>query len=1328
MRMARTGRHEAEPMVRLVLNDGRYTGTEERRTFVEALLSDLLADGAIATWPVPRLLRQMRWVQANAEAPFAGRVAQTLLERWRATTDPADMDLLAGAIEGVLPADGRQEERIVFLRERLARAEGEAAARVALQTFDTIVGAPHEDAREADAFSLLPRTFRTEVPEPARRLQGAERVRRLADWVREARRETALGPPEERAKRTRAEARTRAREATTASATAAAARFAEALASPDPLLRPWFEAERVGFAAEARADLARTEGEARELLDAVPAGGPEDADRLLAERAATVLAYAATRRGTPDGLADRVLSLLRARIAAGDTTLDDRYHVFRLLVALDRASDLEKDLVAWASPEDASPAWPLALAYLYAETDRLRDATAALDRAAARADLPSSAWASAARWHLVLRDDTRREAALEHRLREANEWELWNEVNEAAGRIAAGGPDTPAAVGPDTLAALRALLGKTNNPGWHLNAVRTLYRANRDTRVLETLADGVTGRSPEASYEFLAEAAGALEDVHEEATLDGLAQRIVARLATVTGDADRRTLNLLHVAVESRATQVPRPDPRHATRARAALAQAVSGRLAPEEHALLARHLGTLEGAPALEGDVPRLLESLLAATADRPLDRLAVGKVLADVLWRRGKREEATARLETILVDLRTRAGGTLPSAATEAYGALLAWWVEAGRWREAERRLRDDAGQERHSDRLESLRVRLLALHADALERRGSTSLGAGATLFGDAVAATEAYLASAPPRWVEAALGVHARLHAAAGKTGAASDAGARYEAFVRERLGAITERDPVSYPQHHVRAFTALREVAGARAAVVATLAQTDREPTWAPRAGSDVWSQASSSLAEWRREAGSLGDLEPRLLALVVAQLGEDLVSGSGNANPFVHRGWTKTFWSERADDFATVAARVAEEHAGGPATVLRAAMYLRQGLDRRPEAVEALRTALAHGVDATDVRTRLALWLVEDGRFEEAWPLVERLAKEAPDDLSLLTLGSRVLHGLSRDADAVARLDAGAKRWQEAKNWTPDAAGSFGSAALDVGDGGRAAAWTEEALRLHQEQVGRSPGDVRRVYWYRNLARARSLLGETDAAVKAAAAAVVASGPTQEQRKEALQTLRDVLARAGDLDAWVKRYEAEVAANGMDAPVIRKSLGRVHLDAGRADAAAIHLRAARDLDPLDAETHGLLVRALDARGDAAEARLALLASVRMAPKNLDAYPDLARRFEAAGDAAEAERARTTAVEAMPSEPDGWRVLAKLREDAGGWARAVRTWGQVVRLRPKEPDGWLALARAQAKAGDATAARTTLDSIRKTTWEERFGDVGAKADALRKDVP
>ncbi|HVG93544.1 MAG TPA: tetratricopeptide repeat protein, partial [Planctomycetota bacterium] len=76
----------------------------------------------------------------------------------------------------------------------------------------------------------------------------------------------------------------------------------------------------------------------------------------------------------------------------------------------------------------------------------------------------------------------------------------------------------------------------------------------------------------------------------------------------------------------------------------------------------------------------------------------------------------------------------------------------------------------------------------------------------------------------------------------------------------------------------------------------------------------------------------------------------------------------------------------------------------------------------------------------------------------------------------------------------------------------------------------------------------------------------------------------------------------------------------------------------------------------------------------------------------------------------------------------MREDAGGWARAVRTWGQVVRLRPKEPDGWLALARAQTKAGDGTAARTTLDTIRKTPWDERFGDVRAKADALRKDVP
>jgi predicted Zn-dependent protease len=367
-----------------------------------------------------------------------------------------------------------------------------------------------------------------------------------------------------------------------------------------------------------------------------------------------------------------------------------------------------------------------------------------------------------------------------------------------------------------------------------------------------------------------------------------------------------------------------------------------------------------------------------------------------------------------------------------------------------------------------------------------------------------------------------------------------------------------------------------------------------------------------------------------------------------------------------------------------------------------------------------DLRWQLAQWLGEDRRFAEAWPVVERLVKESPDTVPYRVLAAKVLHGLGRGAEALALLEDAAKRWKDAKRWNASLAATLGQAALDAGQPVAAAAWLEDALRLRREAGGGAGPDPTLSSWYGLLARARSGLGDTDAAVKAAAAAVVAWGPRMEQRQEALTALQGVIAAAQDLDGWVARRDAEVAASGLDAPTIRKAIGRVYLDRGRADRAAVHLAAARDLDPADAETHALLVRALDLAGDAPGARDALLASLRMAPKNLAAYPDLARRFEGAKDPESAERARTSLVEAMPAEADGHRALAQLREEAKRFDLAAERWRQVVRIRRDEPDGWLSLARAQIEAGDKAGAKATIEHVLSTAWEERFGDVRAKA--------
>jgi len=249
------------------------------------------------------------------------------------------------------------------------------------------------------------------------------------------------------------------------------------------------------------------------------------------------------------------------------------------------------------------------------------------------------------------------------------------------------------------------------------------------------------------------------------------------------------------------------------------------------------------------------------------------------------------------------------------------------------------------------------------------------------------------------------------------------------------------------------------------------------------------------------------------------------------------------------------------------------------------------------------------------------------------------------------------------------------------------------------------------------------LAQAYVGLGEVEKAIDAASAAVVSWGPDQANRIQALAALRSVIERIPDLDAYCAKREGQVKETGLDAPVIRKSIGLVYLARGEAVKAIPQLLSARDLQANDAEVHEALLAAYDARKMKKEACAALVHAIRATPFNLALYAELGKRLDALGDAAAAERAWTSTVEAQPNEAESHRLLAIRREEQRRFADAVEQWRQVVRVRTDEPDGWLALARSQLRAGDRDDAERTLREILKTKWDERFGDVESRATAL-----
>jgi tetratricopeptide (TPR) repeat protein len=588
-------------------------------------------------------------------------------------------------------------------------------------------------------------------------------------------------------------------------------------------------------------------------------------------------------------------------------------------------------------------------------------------------------------------------------------------------------------------------------------------------------------------------------------------------------------------------------------------------------------------------------------------------------------------------------------------------------------------------------------------------------------------ERWLFEGPPHRIDEALQAHGALHLAAREVRAARQVGERYLEFCRSTLPEVFGRLPAEEASLLGIVAGTLAQLEGPRAAIALVLDRMDLEPTWRIRVGLGVWDHLGWSLANWRHEAGSIGTIEPRLLARVLAGLEDSLVHlNQGAEAGLTHRGY-KTFWDEKRNDFAATAAKVAELHGSSPAILLFAANYLRHGLGLLREAVATLQAADERGMLREDGRWTLAVWLVEDKRFAEALPHAERLAREKPENLDYRLLVVQALFGTGRKPEALAALEGTVADWRERKVFDEGVAARTAHLALDIESPARAAEWIEEAIRMRRE-AGRSPVDGTLSSHYGILARARSLLGQTDAAVQAAAAAVVAWGRDQTNRGQALEALRLVLSTARDLDAFATRYQAEVAKTGLDAPVIRRALGSVFLDAKRYAEAALQLRVARDLAPEDAEVHRLLVKTHDEAGEPAEALAAALTAVRLDPRSVTAYQDLARRYRAAGDLAASERALTGMVEWTANEAEGHRALAQEREGASRLEEAVVQWRLVVRARSLEPDGWLSLAVALGKAGDAEGARATLDEVLARTWDERFGDVRARAAEILRSLP
>ena len=280
-------------------------------------------------------------------------------------------------------------------------------------------------------------------------------------------------------------------------------------------------------------------------------------------------------------------------------------------------------------------------------------------------------------------------------------------------------------------------------------------------------------------------------------------------------------------------------------------------------------------------------------------------------------------------------------------------------------------------------------------------------------------------------------------------------------------------------------------------------------------------------------------------------------------------------------------------------------------------------------------------------------------------------------------------------------------------------------AYYKELIPLHERtQPNRGIGNGTLASYYVGRANAYAGLKKTPEAVEAAGGAIVAWGPRHENRAKALETLKDVLLKSPDLDAFVAHFDQVK----QDSAIIRKALGQAYHEKSQYAKAIKQLELAATLQPNDAEVHQLLVESCDKTGDKEGALRRLLQAVQLSRRDLKLYEALGKRYAEAGQPKEAERAYTSIVEMQATEAESHALLAEVREKENRWPEAIAHWEQVARLRALEPTGLLKLAAAQIHEKRWDPARATLRKLQARGWPPRFDDVREEVRKLEERLP
>jgi Flp pilus assembly protein TadD len=1351
---ARSGRDLS--LAQQIMGQWRFQSTDECRR-VRGELVKLIVDG-LATIPPDRLQAFLNWVTPN-DPPIAVEtwktIATGLRVRWGAEQDAEIRHALGGVLVSVITGRLGNDELLAFLREQLASGPAKYRASYANQLFDALLtqvwGAPLED----EALSLLERLSDADEPGAQLRAQVAA-LYRLTDAMVAARHRQAMNRLEQDEQHKQLHERER-RKVEAEQLQLARQGFADRLQQEQSkrtgAIVAWLEIERLYLDTLTRRDLPAVAAECWELLvsinarralaDSRPANAADreaepDAtdsesvrllDAALQIRCESTLLYLATRPDAPADLVARLRKYLADKLAAEPDVAHWKTLKFQLLLALDKPQELRQALTAWMNGDDADSRWRLALGYVLAELGSIPEAIALFEAIEIGDELGPQAYRALAGWYLAANRRADYERAQIRVYQTLDEWRMNQFLQQQLYPWQQNGANLPSQLDQQVLLMFTALFEKSGQPQNYLGQLQQFYQASHDFRLLAVLAESVVGHSAGQVYPFLQGMRGVLTEIRDEATADQLRGQIAKVRERAKTTVDKRALDLLEAQVERRAAEVQNQPGPHVVAAVAALQRAFEREWSDGEQRLMAdllAGLGMISQKPLADEQL-RQLQALFDLQPRRTYDRLHVGHRLAELWWSYSRQDAAVSLLRAELAEFQDANGGLLPVSANSALAALITFQMGQRHYVQAEKTVLDQLTHPVHGQQRLWLVQRQFEVYQNALQNDGEVSVGSGQALF------------QAFERKLFEALQVpdqnhrHHIVNQLCGLYRTASDkklAGAKPAllAFAARVLPGVLSQQTSNYTPIVNQVSQTIYHVAGVREALAFLIERIVHEPGWFRFNNQDAWAQFGYTLSQWRYETKNLGDLEARLLKIVLTELRRDLESQQQRNRNMFYGTYDSYFWKEKAADFARTAEAVYADRKQSGAAVQYIADYLFFGLGRTGRAIEILFIAHREKLLNEAGISKLAAFLFQDQRYGESIAVLEPLIDAHPDNIGYRSSLMQAYFHTNRKAELQMLLATTDEHFHRDNRWTEQVLSVLAGACLTTQLYADSVKYYKELIPLHEEsQPRRGIGNGTLSNYYANLSAAYAGLKQTAEAVDAACGAIISWGPAHANRVQAIESLKHVLRTSPDLDAYIAVLDKATDADGADRPIVRKALGQVLLEKSQFAKAIVQLQRAVGLDANDPETQKELVACYDKLGDRAGAIEQILRLVDVSRREITLFQNLADRYTALELPREAERANTSIVEALPSESESHALLAEIRQKQNRWPEAIVQWEQVARIRALEPTGLLRLAAAQVHEQQFPAARETLKKLDTTPWPPRFGDVHNQVRELERQM-